>query len=898
MLKRKPPSPATIPHLLFFNEARFSRCLREGEPPISVFKDAIAGANTQWDNRFREGESIRKLVNERAVFMDRLLHHAWNLYNWDARIALVAVGGYGRGELHPHSDIDILILTNRRNATRYRSSIEAFLAFLWDIQLQVGHSVRTLGEATSMARQDITVMTNLLETRTIVGDRNLMHELRRRTAPEKIWPAAQFFQAKYEEQRARHARHGIDEYDMEPNIKESPGGLRDIQTINWVTKRYFRVSGLEELANRGFYTEEEYNSLRSGEYFLWQVRYGLHMLTGRAQDKLLFDHQRQLAEMFGFHDTDEKLGVEQFMQRYYIIVMALREINDVLMQYLEEQILVSSRASRITPVNERFRLRDGYLEPVRPGLFREQPSTMLEIFVLLASDASINGIQSTAIRELRECGYLIDDAFRQRPENRALFIELLRAAENLPVALQKMSRYAVLGRYLPEFGRIVGHPQHDLFHIYPVDVHTLQVIFNIRHFATPEAQQEFPLSSHVYRNLRKPELLTIAGLYHDIAKGRGGDHSELGAEDITHFARDHGYPEDECELLAWLVENHLLMSRIAQREDISDPGVVADFANHVGDQEHLDLLYALTVADIRATNPQLWNSWRSSLLRQLYQETSRALRRGPDNPIARNEVVTDTRQDALDLLQQRGVSVDRVRAFWSTIDDDYFQREFAEEIAWQTESILSRENPSETLVAVRTFVLNDRDRATELLVRTVDTNNVFAAVANAIDQLNLSILDARLYTTRGMTLDIFYLLDEFGQPLDENSPQAERLCRVVTDELGYLDEYQEVIRRRTPRRLKQFPVSTKTTLTRLEHASLLEVITADRPGLLATIGRIFVQYNIRLLSAKIPTLGERVEDLFIITNADGEPIDDPQLAAELQRSIRETIDQRVDALQH
>ena len=883
--------------LSFFAEEKFEKDLLSCPPAgrIELFKKTIEAVDEQLFARFKDGEDVMRLTSDRAKFMDRIIFYAWNLFKWDKGIALLAVGGYGRTEMFPQSDIDVLFLTKKDNHGIYRESIQGFTTLLWDLQLTVGHSVRTPKQCAAVAKTDVTVLTNLIESRTIIGDDELRVEMDRFISPDRIWAADKFYAAKAEEQNARHARHGIVEYDMEPNAKESPGGLRDIQTINWIARRIYGTSDIEELTGREVYTEEEYINLSAAQRFLSRVRFGLHMLTGKPVDQLQFEHQRMLSELFDYQDTPQRLAVEVFMQDYYRSVTSIREINDVLMQVLEEN-LSANRARNVVVVNERFQIREGFLEARNAEVFTETPSALLEIFVILSRDKKIQGIQASTIRMLREQGGLIDDAFRNEDKNKALFLELIRSPDHLSIPLQMMARYGVLGRYLPEFDAITGLPQHDLFHIYPVDVHTLNVVRNIRHMGLPQGANTSPIAAYVYSTLRKPELLVIAGLYHDIAKGRGGDHSELGAHDVKDFAERHGYNNREVKQMMWLVENHLLMSRISQREDTSDPSVINRFARHVGDETNLNLLYALTVADITATNPTLWNNWRASLMRQLYMETRKALRLGIENSANRQELVEEARSAALTILSKKHISQESAELIWVDATDEYFIKETPEDIAWHTELAIRHKDLNEPIVIVKPFISNRRERATMVLVRARHSANIFAAVAVVIDQSGLNIQDARIYDNGEISLSCFYILNEDAEPLGKDSERTDRLELAVREELETVDDYHQVLGARTKRILKQFPVPTRATLSEDRKHTMLEVITADRPGLLAVIGQIFVEYDIRLHNARITTLGERVEDIFIISTAEGKPISDLKLRADLTRSICETIDQRVEAI--
>ncbi len=874
-----------------FEEAEFLQSLNQNNLK-ELLSSALAKVNRNLDERFRQGENVDTLIHQRAAFFDRMLYHAWQQFGFDDKISLVAVGGYGRGELQPHSDIDLLLLLAKDNGTDYQSRIEQFLTLLWDLRLDVGHSVRTIDQCVESARADITVATSLMECRTIAGDDTLREQMHDHTGPTYIWPATDFFAAKRDEQNARHARHGTTEYDLEPNVKESPGGLRDIQTVTWIARRYYHVQTLDQLKGKKFFSKKELNTLRRGEKFLRRVRYGLHMLSGRAQERLQFDLQRELADMFGYRDSKQRLGVEKFMQDYYRTVMQLRVLNEVFMQFLQEAVLKDPTEEVITPVNKHFQLRGGYLEARNNQVFAEHPAALLEIFLQLASTPNAKGLRASAIRQIQTHTNLIDDEFRNNIYHRKLFISLFRLENHLSTVLQLMTRYGVLGRYLPEFGRIVGRMQHDLFHIYPVDVHTLQVLKNIRLFGRKTGQEKFPLAATIYKKLEKKELLLIAGLYHDIAKGRGGDHSTLGARDVRAFATRHRMTKREGNILAWLVQHHLLMSQTSQKQDISDPEIINAFARQVQDQLHLDLLYALTVADINATNPDLWNSWKASLLSQLYIETGKALARGLENPVDRKQWIQDTRKQALELLKNDGVTRKEALALWENVGDEYFLQESATNIAWHTKAITEYDS-DQPMVLIKSAEITATEGATQIFVRTKDRENIFAALAAALDRVHLSIHDAKLYnSTSGYTLDTFYVLDENNQPIGDNPARLRLIRRSVTKELKLLDKYSAIVRRRTSRQLKHFPVSTTTSLTndKKKNYSILEVTTADRAGLLAQIGRIFVEFGIRVQAAKIATLGERVEDVFFITDSNGNMLGDKALVTELQQCIRQQID--------
>ena len=877
-----------------FNQDQFNNDLSTARAPAFAFKQALKHADTVLKARFEGQRDIHKLIHDRAWLTDQILRQAWATLDCpvDSDIALLAVGGYGRGELHPHSDIDLLILLRHGSAgERYHDAISRFLTLLWDIGLAVGHSVRSIHECQDAAREDVTVITNLMESRILVGEPQLRQDMIAALDPQFMWTSAEFFRAKRAEQHARHAKFNDTEYNLEPNVKSSPGGLRDIQTIGWVALRHFGTNDLRQLVDQGFLNETEYSILASGRAFLWQVRFALHTLAGRAEDRLLFDYQRTLAQLFGFKDNDTKLAVERFMQKYYRIVMSLSELNDLLMQHFEEILLRDAEAANIQPLNERFQVRNHYIEVTHPQVFKRTPSALLEIFLLMAQHKEIRGVRADTIRLLRDNRHLIDDHFRSDPDNTGLFIELLRCREGIHRNLRRMNRYGILGRYLPEFGRIVGQMQHDLFHIYTVDAHTLNLIKHLRKLGRPDYQEKYPLAWKIFSSLPKQDLLYIAGLYHDIAKGRGGDHSELGAVDAEHFCQRHQLPAWDTHLICWLVENHLLMSTTAQRKDISDPEVIHDFALKMSNQVRLDYLYVFTIADINATNPNLWNSWRASLLRQLYAETKRALRRGLDNPPNRAEQISDTQNAALDILVRNGIDEDDIDHLWSQLEDNYFLRHTASDIAWQTEAILQHPTHRGPLVLIKETAQREYEGATQIFLYTSEPHELFAVTAAAMDQLNLSIQDARVLTTNNINLGTYIVLDADGGPIGDNPERIREIKRALREALSDPDTYPATIQRRVPRQLKHFAFAPEVTIF-TDHGgqhTTLELSAPDRPGLLAKMGKIFLDFDISVQNARIVTLGERVDDVFVLTNADNQPLSDPQLCERLQNTIIRTL---------
>jgi [protein-PII] uridylyltransferase len=839
---------------------------------------------------FREGSDIDALIHGHAALIDALLTLIWKQHGLGAAtgLCLVAVGGYGRGELHPGSDIDILILTEPEAETASAEVLSGFVTFLWDTGLEVGHSVRSIEDCLREARADITIATTLFEARRLAGSSTLFEQFREAMQPPRLWDSRAFYAAKLAEQQARHQRFGETAYRLEPNVKEGPGGLRDIQMIGWVSKRHFAEEQLEKLVGHGFLREGELRDLIEGQRFLWKVRFALHMLTGRREDRLLFDLQRALASTFGFVDQHQNLGVEQFMQRYFRTISELQRLNELLLQHFNEAMLEDPGALReVRRIHQRFQVRGGYLEPVHDQVFMIYPPAILEAFHLLQSHPDVHGIRASTIRLIRAHRHLIDGQFRRNPVCRELFMTILRSPRGITTELRRMNRYGVLGAYIPAFGRIIGRMQYDLFHAYTVDEHTLNVVRNARRLALPEFAHELPLASEIHTRVQRPERLILAALFHDIAKGRGGDHSELGALDALHFCQNHGLNDEDSALVSWLVRVHLLMSLTAQRKDISDPEVVLAFAREVRTHERLDLLYLLTIADIRGTNPELWNSWRDSLLKTLYHAALALLERGLDAPPDTDEQIGQTCREAMLLLARHGLHEDKVEAIWEDFDTEYFLRHTPDEIAWHTRALAGLRPSALPLVLVR----HETPRgSTEIFVYTEDHPKLFARITTTLTQLGLDIVDARIITTRGgRTLDTFLVLEGMGHAVEPGfrvdeirETLRERLLDPRCDHHG--------VKRTLPRRLKHFEVATRIefgpgapgTTTRMLVRAL------DRPGLLSTIGCVFAEQGVNVMTARISTAGEQVEDMFLLYNAESHALT-PEQQDRLQRQLMEEI---------
>ncbi|HEY0635985.1 MAG TPA: [protein-PII] uridylyltransferase, partial [Gammaproteobacteria bacterium] len=772
---------------------------------------------------------------------------------------------------------------------RSRESIERFLLFLWDMGLEVGHSVRTLDECVEQAGLDITVATNLMESRLLLGSSELYRAMRKRTGPKRLWPSRDFFAAKWQEQIARHHKFHDTAYNLEPNIKEGPGGLRDIQMIGWVAKRHFDAATLDDLVDHGFLTAREYRTLINGQNLLWRIRYGLHLLTKRREDRLLFDLQRSLAKQFDYTDGGGRLAVEHFMKEYYRTVMELSRLNEMLLQLFQEKILYKDEAGKPKSLNKRFQVRKGFLEVSHDKIFERYPFALLELFLVMAQHPELKGVRAETIRLVRHYTYLVDDNFRHDLRCRALFMELLRQPHGVSQELHRMSRYGILAAYLPAFGQVAGQMQHDMFHVYTVDEHTLFVVSNLRRFNVPKFSDEFPLCSSTMQRIPKPELLYIAALFHDIAKGRGGDHSELGSREVELFCQHHQLSNHDTRLVGWLVNNHLLMSTTAQRKDISDPQVINTFAGQVGDLHHLDHLYLLTVADIRATSPTVWNSWKDALLAELYHNTRDALRRGLANPFRQQEWIDDTQQEARALLHRESISDAAIERFWTRLHPDYFLRYSADEIAWHTRAVLAHGDSREPLVLLR----RQTERGgTELFIYLPIQTHQFTVTTAALDQLGLTIVDARIIPSRDdYTLDTYIVLEEDGAPIRDNY-RIEEISRALRHLLIHPEAAPSHISRRMARQLKHFPIPAQVTFQSDPHnaRTIMEVVTSDRPGLLLQIARALAHCGVQLQNAKIATFGARAEDIFFICDEQQQPLE----SSERQECLRQAITHALD----
>lgn len=838
---------------------------------------------------FHQGESMRTIIHERTAFMDHCLQHIWQLWKLPlgGPLSLIAVGGYGRAELHARSDIDLLILGDKFAIQQWKTSIEEFLTFLWDLGLAVGQSVRTQEECIQWAKEDVTFITTLLDMRWLLGNEEQYHTLKTALATSSLWSSADFFRAKELEQKKRHEKYGNTAYNLEPNIKAGPGGLRDIHTIMWIAKRHFDVDPLEKLIAYNFLTKEEYQLLKDHETYLWRLRYALHLVSHHKEERLLFDYQKPLAHTFGFRDTVNKLAIEQFMEEYYRHAKTLRALNDLLLQLFREDIL-GTGTTIITPLNPRFQIRDNALEITDLTLFKEQPAALLEIFLLMAQHPEIPRIRASTIRHIREHLYLLDSSFQKNPTHQALFIALLKEKGDVPSQLLRMNRYGILGAYLPCFETIIGQMQYDLFHSYTVDHHLLITIKNIYQFFLSVSQYTFALCHSIAKTIHHRECLYLAAFFHDMGKGQGGDHSSIGGRLIHDFCEQHSLAEDKSTLLIWLVENHLLMSSTTQKMDIFDPEVINQFAMEVDNEMYLNHLYLLTVADICATNPTLWNSWKDTLLKELYTATKKYLQQRKDKAMMKKEIVQDNQNQAMASLQENSPSLDHeaIQSLWSQWGNNYFLRNPPEEIYWHTQAILTYKNKEEPLFLIRNLA---NQGGTEIFLYMPNGDFIFANNTATLSELNLNIVEARIITAKNhYTLNSYIVLDRFNHTIDDpyKIKRIEGFLRQRLQKKGPPPLPTQGI----PRHLKHFYIPTEILFRedKRKQYTILQLITSDHPGLLAEVSISFITCNIQLHNAKIVTLGEKVEDIFFLTNKENQPLNQEQ-KAQLRSHLKKNL---------
>ena len=855
---------------------------------IASLKNLLNQADECLAAKFYNHQNIDQLVKTRAWVVEQLILAVWDRLIPDEQdVTLVAVGGFGRGELHPHSDVDLLImLAEPHPDDELRKAIEAFITLLWDAGFYISHSVRTVEACVIEAKKDVSTATSLMEARLMSGDTGILEEMLDATSADKVWSAADFFDAKYEEQTRRHEQYHDTAYNLEPNIKDGPGGLRDIQMIGWVAKRHLSTQSLHTLVARGFITESELQELKDGRSFLWEIRYALHLLAGRGEDRLLFEYQRKIAGHFFFGDDipDSNAVVEAFMQRYYRTVMQLERLNEMLLQLFSEELL-SNQTLPSEDIGVDFEVSHGFIEVSDDDLFDRRPVAIMELFLLLAKHEHLRGIRASTIRLIRDKLHLIDNDFRANPQARQTFYDLLCEPSGVYTQLQRMNRYGVLAAFIPAFENITGRMQFDLFHVYTVDQHILFVVRNLRRFAYGKYHQEFTHCADIFQQIDNPQILYLAALFHDIAKGRNGDHSTLGAVDAREFCSTLPMSEEHQERVAWLVEQHLVMSQTAQRRDISDPETIRIFSNLVGSQVRLDYLYLMTCADIAATSPKLWNTWKDSLLWELYSNTSVALADGSSNLLDHNHIMQETRSQVHEYLIKKGIGAERIDPLWDSLSPNVFLRFSEDQLGWAATEVLTAPEDVQMLVSVREV---EDQGVSELLVYSKDFDGLFAAVTVVIDEIGLDVLSARIMSASSdYCFDLFQVMDGHSQALNEID--SERLQSRLNEVLSKMTVPKPMVRK-TPRRLRPFKSSAKVQFSaaRGGDMTLMDVECTDRPGLLSQMSVAMVSEGVRIHDARIATLGDRVEDTFIISDQHNAPLN-RDMRSRLQKALVETL---------
>ncbi len=860
-----------------------------------TLKQTLLQSNEVLQQKFTDGVDISTLLKERSQTLDGLLQNMWQKAGFtdDLHAALVAVGGYGREEMHPASDVDLLILLATEPDIKEQEALSDFVTHLWDLGLEIGHSVRTLAECIDEASNDLTVITNMIESRYLCGDSALFQTLQAMISTDKIWNSADFFNAKIEEQNNRYKRYGDTAYRVEPNLKEGPGGLRDLQMIGWVVKREYDINSLKALSessDNDLLNSDEYRALIEARDFLWKVRFVLHQKTGRKEDRLLFDHQRHLAHSFGFTDDSENQSIESIMQLYYRHIKELERLNEMLLGLLREHILKTDDTPPVA-INQFYSNHGGYLGLAQADLFETHPHTLLEVFHIMQTLPELKGMTPKTIRELRRHLDLINDDFRDNAHHKQIFINIMSESKGITFVLRRMNRYGVLAAYIPAFENIVGRMQYDLFHAYTVDDHTLNVVRNIRRLSTPKGAEELPFCSKIFKTLHKPMILYLAGLFHDIAKGRGGSHSEKGAVDALAFCLSHGLNQHDAKTVSWLVEQHLLLSSVAQRKDLSDPEVIKEVADELLTQERLDYLYLLTICDIRGTNPTLLNSWKHSLLKDLYRATRAYLQNGALDIESSKKLIQQKKDGVIEQLLKKGIDDKTCHAFWQRFGNHYILQHSIEALAWHI-----REAGENSVASSNTNVVkirNDNEKNSSLLfIFAKDQSDIFIRITAAIEQRQLSVVAARITSSNdGYVLDTFNVLTNDGTPLTDETDK-EQLILSIEKNLQQVEMSYSFNQHLQPRQLKHFDTPTKVIFDwdETRNQTVIAIRTADRAGLLTRIAKVFNEQGLVIHGARISTLGEIAEDIFRVTTLGNKGIDDQDKQAEIRTALEESLE--------
>ncbi len=849
--------------------------------PTEQWRESLLAGRRALRDAYLRNPSPARLLRAHARLIDRILRGLWQELRPASHAALVATGGYGRGELFPCSDIDILVLLAREPSAAERERLERLVGMFWDIGLEVGHSVRTVKGCAEAASGDVTIQTTLLEARHLAGSRALFDKLT--AAVGRGLDAPVFLKGKILEQEQRHAKHQDAAYALEPNLKEAPGGLRDLHTIQWIARACGFGWRWRQLQRRGLLLPAEAAQLLRHEALLHDLRIRLHFLAGRREDRIVFDYQTALAEQCGLRGSPTRRASEQLMQRYYHTAKGVTQLNTILLQNLEARMLPEQDLAP-RPLNERFQVRGERLDACRDDLFEREPRAILESFLLLQQHQELRGMTAQTLRALWRARGRVNARLRRDPTAKLLFLHMLQQPRGIVHKFRRMNQYDVLGRYLPEFGRIVGQMQHDLFHVYTVDQHILMVVRNLRRFTMTEFAHEFPLCSQLMDGFERRWLLYVAALYHDIAKGRGGDHSVLGMRDARAFARRHGLAREDGDLVVFLVEHHLSMSGTAQKEDVLDPEVVQAFARKVGSERRLIALYLLTVADVRGTSPKVWNAWKAKLLEDLFRATRRVLTgqtQGLDAALAEKQA------EASRLLRLYALSDGVREKFWAQLDTPYFLRHDAQEIAWQTRNLHYRVDTPVPVVKARLAPIGE---GLQVMIYSPDREALFARICGYFERAGFNIVEAKIHTTRhGYALDTFQVM---GQGAGAHyRDMLEAIEQELPEELQSQAALPPPRGGRLSRRVRHFPISPVVNLRPDERGAyqVLSIVAADRPGLLYGVARTLAQHQVNLHTAKINTLGDRAEDVFLVS---GEALSKQKEVLQLEQELLKDLQVR------
>lgn len=841
---------------------------------------SLRQSRQQFQAQFNQRE-IQALIADYTSAIDNIIQQLWQAHDLHQLedICCIAVGGYGRATLLPYSDIDLLILSRQALSAQDEVAIAKFLDALWDSSLEIGHNVVTLDEAFQQARDDTTIMTNMFDSRHLLGSESLFQTFSQTIKSHELWSSEDFFTAKLTEQAQRYRKYDHTSRNLEPDIKHGPGGLRDIQMILWLSQYHFKVDSQTALLSKEFLNETEYQHLLAGQTYMWRVAAALQFITKRRETRLLFEYQTDIAKQFSYKDTDRMLAVEQFMQSYYRSAKRLRQLNDVLLQTLREAIITQGES--YAEIDAEFCVRDNYLDIKDETLFRQQPALIFKLFILLCQNPQLKGVRANTIRSLCNQSDVIDNNFRDNQTHHELFISLLRQDQGVAEQLLRLNRYDILGKYITDFGEIIGQMQYDLFHVYTVDHHSIITVRNILRFASPKYREQYPLCADIFETISKREVLLIAALFHDMGKGKGGDHANIGAKLVSNFCESHCLALEDVQLAAWLVENHLLLSLTAQRQDIYDPSVIRAFAENVIDQKHLDYLYCLTVADICATNPSLWNGWRDTLLRDLYHATKKFFDR-QDKNIDDDEVIRDKKLIASQLLLDKDFGQDDIDGLWHDFPSTYFLRESPNKIARHSQLILTA---SEEVMVNITFHRNKQHL--EIFVYSPQ-HNAFAISTALLANHHFNIVEARLNNTKNK----YCLASYFVIPRHElNDEMIDNLAKQFI-QCHQQDRVPKLKSKRLSREQRHFkmPLQVNAQTDPYRDRSVIRITSSDRPGLLALLSRTLNENDIVVHNAKITTMGDKVEDVFHITHAEhNHSLDDAQIE-QLAQQLSAVID--------